>query len=187
MGLFDWMRRTPERAARPVEDCVWLDSDARLAGLRARLEALPRRSALVVTREPGGFDPIATALSALGAKGLDGRLELRDALDHARATGTVALLAAARITGVASTSKPVADLTVHVIGRAMRRSEDDRLFDAIGRWHEGRVIVHSAIDDPLLRPHAERIEPLLRKMGISADQPIESPLIAQAMRRAQSE
>lgn len=185
MGLFDWMRGTRTRTVLPVEDCVWLDSDARLAGLRATLGALPRRSALVIARDRHGFDAVATALSALGAQGLDGRLDLVEALDAMRSPGTVALLEAARLNPAAALSTRMPDFVVHVIGRAMRRSDDARLLDAIARWHEGRVLVHSALDDPLLRPHAEKIEPLLRKLGITADQPIESPMIAQAMRRAQ--
>lgn len=187
MGLFDWMRPTRARPAAPVEDCVWLDGDARLAGLRARLGALPRRSAIVIARDRNDFDEVATALSALGAQGVDGTLDLRDALDRVRAPGTLVLLEAARVTSAPSTGSRVPDLVVHVIGRAMRRSDDTRLFEAIARWHIGRVLVHSALDDPLLRPHADKIEPLLRRLGITADQPIESPLIAQAMRRAQRE
>lgn len=185
MGLFDWMRGTRVRPAAPVEDCVWLDGDARLAGLRGRLGALPRRSAIVIPRDRNDFDEVATALSALGAQGVDGYLDLHDALDRVRKPGTLALLEAARVTSSATPAPRVPDLVVHVIGRALRRSDDARLFEAIARWHDGRVLVHSALDDPLLRPHAERIEPLLRRLGISADQPIESPLIAQAMRRAQ--
>ena len=186
MGLLDWMRGTPPpRAALPVEDCVWLDSDARLAGLRARLGALPRRSALIVARDRHGFDAVSTALSALGTQGLSGDLDLGDALVALRTPGATALLEAARINPAAASTPRLPDLVVHVIGRAMRRSEDARLFEAIARWHQGRVVIHSALDDPLLRPHAEKIQPLLRKMGITADQPIESPLIAQAMRRAQ--
>lgn len=185
MGLFGWFRGTPARVAAPIEDCVWLDSDARLSGLRARLGGLPRRPALVVARDRHGLDAIATALSSLGAHGLDGRLDLRTALEHARAPGGLALIDADAVDRATPTAHRIADLTVHVIGRALRRSDDARLFDAIARWHDGRVLVHSALDDALLKPHAEKIEPLLRRMGITADQPVESPLIAQAMRRAQ--
>lgn len=187
MGWLDRLRGVSTPAAIPVEDCVWRDGDARLAGLRARLDTLPRRSALVVTRDRHAFDAMATALSALGVRGGDGRLDARDALEALRQAGTLALLEAARLeAGTATPSaSPPQDIVVHVIAHAMRRSDDERLFAAIRRWHRGRVVVHSALDDPLLRPHAEKIEPLLRRLGVDADQPIESPLIAQALRRAQ--
>lgn len=182
MGWLDRLRgKVP---TPPVEDWVWLDRDARLAGLRARLGTVPRHTALVVARDRTTFDDLATALSALDVRGRDGMLDLHAALDLFATPGTLALIDAHAASKPAATSRAV-DLTVHVIGRAARRSDDDRLLAAIGQWHIGRVVVHSSLDDPLLRPHRDQLQPLLQKLGARADEPIDSPMLTQALRRAQ--
>ncbi|HEU0307541.1 MAG TPA: hypothetical protein VFR30_11280 [Lysobacter sp.] len=182
-----WFQR-----ALPVEDRVWSDDEARARGLRADVErALDGGQAvLLLLRSLTDEADFAHALAARSpAQGRDrfAADDLHARLHRPGALGVCTVdalrpLAATRSTGGRGTSTA---LQVHVMARDGRRSADRKLLDLLTPWAPALVAFHHSLDDALLRPHAIPLQPLLQKLGLTADEAIISPLLTRAIERAQ--
>ncbi len=168
-----------------AEDCVWADDAARWTGLRKLLkETLRDRGVLLLVRSGAGLDQAIDAFAELRPLAITDGYAFDDAYAQLRDPGK--LLVA--LTDVAERRTP-AGLTlapaVHILSRSERRITDARLMVALQRWHAGPLVFHSSLDDALLRPHVDSLEPLLERLGMDRSEPIASPLIGPALQRAQ--
>lgn len=176
----------------PVEDRVWADDDARTRGLRTDVEcALDTGHAVLLllrslTDETDFARELAVRSPALGpdrfaADDLHAQLHRPGALGVC----TVDALRPLAVTrSTAGRDAPTA-LQVHVMARDGRRSADRTLLDLLTPWAPALVVFHHSLDDALLRPHAAPLQPLLQKLGLTADEAIASPLLTRAIERAQ--
>jgi hypothetical protein len=180
-----WFQR-----ALPVEDRVWTDAAACQRGLRAEVErALDEGQAVLLllrslTDEADFARELASRSPALGrdrfaADDLQAQLHRRGALGVC-SVDSLRPLAATRTAAQRS-----APLQVHVLARDARRSGDQKLLGLLEAWAPTRVVFHHSLDDTLLRTHAVHLQPLLQKLGLSADEAITSPLLSRAIERAQ--
>lgn len=185
-GLFDgWFRHRPT-----VEDRVWIDANACGAGLRSQVtQALRRRAAvLLLVRTRTDRENLARDLAAHAPLVGDDRFA-NDALQrHLRTPGALGLACVDDLRSTATATPPTAtpaSLQVHVSGRSARRSEDLELTELLGRWAPAVIAFHHALDDALLRSHADVLQPLVRKLGMRPDEPVISPFLTRAIERAQ--
>jgi hypothetical protein len=172
--------RKPARALRVHR--VWLDADARDAGLAADVhEASMRAPVVVAVRDAAAADRVTAALSAMATRLADSAPALEAELSGTRG-GTPVLT---RIDAL-SRARPAAQATprVHVVGLARRHADDARLLEALAPWTD-RAVFHVALDDPLLHGAMARLGPLIEKLGLPRDAAIESPMVDQAIERAQ--
>lgn len=174
----------------PVEDCVWVDATARVRGLRADVErALDGGQAVLLllrslTDESDFAHELAARSPALGHDRFAAD-DLQAQLHRPGALG-IAIVDALRPLAAARASPPKrTPLQVHVMARDARRSADRKLLDLLAAWAPARVVFHHSLDDALLRAHAGQLQPLLQKLGFSADEAITSPLLTRAIERAQ--
>lgn len=176
-----WFQRAP-----PVEDRVWLDAAGRDRGLRAQVElALAAAPVLLLLRSRTDLADAARALAACSPVVADDRFaasDLQPQLTTPRALGLSTVDALRPLAAAGGRRTP---LQVHVVARAARRTDDRRLLELLGPWAPARVVFHHALDDALLRPHAGALQPLLARLGLRPDEPIDSPLLGRAIARAQ--
>jgi hypothetical protein len=180
-----WFQR-----ALPVEDRVWSDDDARVRGLRADVErALDGGQAvLLLLRSLTDEADFAHALAARSpARGYDrfAADDLYARLHRPGALGVCTVDALRPVAATRSTTGAPTALQVHALARDGRRSADRKLLDLLTPWAPALVAFHHSLDDALLRPHAVPLQPLLQKLGLTADEAIISPLLTRAIERAQ--
>jgi hypothetical protein len=170
-----------------AEDCVWLDAAARERGL-AR-EALARagegRSVLVVARSPGALERLAAALAPQAPRHCTDRFD-RDALcAHLRQPGAVAVALPGALPPDAA-GPAITPIEMIICGRGERRSEDDEIARCAERLSmDTRVTFHLALDDPLFARFGADIKPILERLGLSADEPIQDAYVTRAIASAQ--
>lgn len=184
-----WLSRWFGPRGPEVRDRVWLDATACTAGLHAQVGAaldlgdavlllvrsavdLPVHAQALASRQPRiADDGYATA-------DLQGELARDGALGLSRVD---ALRPLPRVTAGARS----AALQVHVRARDLRRGNDARLLDLLASFAPATIVFHHALDDALLREHAKALQPLLRSLQVSPQEPIDSTLLTRAIQRAQ--
>jgi preprotein translocase subunit SecA len=169
-------------------DCVWRSDEARLRGIVREVgDFVDERisSVLVVALTPAVLDRFAEALAErdpLRATSVFERESLRERLGRA---GTVAV---ALPGALAPEAKPEGDVRVEilVVGRHDRRAADD----AIAGFAEsieagGFATFHLSLEDPLLAGRIGDLGPMLDRLGMTDDEPIEHAFVSRAIAKAQ--
>lgn len=170
-----------------VEDAVWLDDAARIAGFPRQIvqAASGEAAVLVVVRHGTEIAAIAHSLATqqpLVAEDGFALEELRAALASPGHIGLTLPHLLAR------DSRPMTArhaIHAHVLYRADRRADDASLLKHLSAWKISSVTFHNALDDALLRPHAAMLKTLLATLGAETDTPLQSPLISRAIQNAQ--
>jgi hypothetical protein len=140
------------------EDRVWLTRDAKLRGLLA--------AAAQGARVIAHFSDTRRALQAL-------------AREHAQSLEVT--LAA----GLAPPPSPNPELSVVVAERHPLREHDERL-TAWADAAAGRIGFHVSLEDPLLAVFVgESLRPMLEKLGMTADAPLENGMVSRGIEGAQ--
>jgi len=192
MGLFTWLFGKPSRVA--VRDAVWLKDSARKQGA-ARAVAKPHaagRPVLLLAHFPA-------TLAAFGEHLVNWKLPhapIPDALTPAAALRLAAEPAPRVHFGLAHNlrpdefppeDQPDSPLAVVVLERHPLRRHDDhvvRFAEGLGRRAE--VEFHVALDDPLMRLFdGERLQGILRQLGMEEDVPIKSAMVSRRIKAAQ--
>lgn len=144
--------------AKRDEDRVWLTRDAKLSGLLAAAA----QGASVIAH----FPETRRTLQALARE---------------RGQGLEVRLAA----GLAPPLSPKPELLVVVAERHPLREHDQR----VAAWADaaaGRIGFHVSLEDPLLAVFVgEQLRPLLEKLGMTADAPLESGMVSRSIEKAQ--
>ena len=181
-NLFGSKEKAPSDA-----DVVWLSGAARLKGLRHDVGVLveDENSVVVIALSMAVADELAGTLvefnptrcmSIVDAGALRGQLAKAGAV-------TVAMSGALPGQGTPDSEVP---LEVLVCGRNDRRSADDDIVRAAASLaRTSHVTFHLSMDDPLLRAHGANLKPLLEKIGMKEDEPVQHALLSRAIRNAQ--
>jgi hypothetical protein len=175
------------RAAARGEDKVWMTDAARLAGLRAEVASALRagRAVCLVAWTEAGLDQASRLIGErrpLYCRDLFGQQSL---VRHLGGSGAVAVaLAGALPANVPETAD--AEVDVLVLGRSESRPADDavvRFADAFGP--RASVSFHLSFEDALLGAHAERLMPLLERLGMKEGEAVSHAMVSRAIARAQ--
>ena len=174
-------------SAQQGDDSVWMDRTARLRGLAREVAALAEaeRSVVVVSPTLAGLDEVEAALAShqpLRCADIFAKDGLRLNLSRA---GTVAVAASGALP---LDLKPGPDIGVDVLvyGRSDTRVADDaivRFADSLGP--NAHITFHLSLDDKLLQEFAGSIQPILQKLGMSADEPIQHAMVTRSIKNAQ--
>jgi hypothetical protein len=174
-------------AAQRGEDTVWMNHGARLRGVSREVAALAEaeRSVVVVALTLPALDELGAALAThqpVRCADVFAKDGLRLNLSR---KGTVAIaLSGALPLDV----NPGAEVGVDVIvyGRNDSRAADEgiaRFADALGA--NAHITFHLSLEDRLLQAFAGSIQPLLEKLGMSADEPITHSMVTRSIKNAQ--
>jgi preprotein translocase subunit SecA len=176
-----------DEGAKRAADSVWLDHRARVRGIarEAGMLASEGRSVLVVALALGALDELAAAVVALQPKRCVDLFE-RDALRrHLERPGAVAVV----LPGALPTDAALAGnvpLDLLVCGRNDRRRADEAIARVAGILSpDARVTFHLALDDPLIARFGAEITPILERLGLTADEPIQHAMVTRAIENAQ--
>ena len=182
MGLFDWLFSKPDR---PPEfdnvdlepDNIWLSHQARLAGLTRHVSELferesPPSAVLLVAHFPARLVDLEQAVADAGVDGPVAAATV-DQLESL-ATGRLALNASHRVEVVVGERHPLA-------------TADDDLLEFLGKLPcYSRVQHHLSLDDAVLRiATGPWLENMLRTMGMTEDEAIETATMSDRIRRLQ--
>jgi hypothetical protein len=183
--VFGWLRRKNDEATRG-EDQVWQSDAARVTGIRREVErAAKSGNVVVVAPKMVAFDQIAEALAPLEPRLCRDQFE-RTALHQAlEGKGVVAV---ATPSGLPNQVKPGSNARAEllVVGRNDARSADDAIVqaaDLLGA--RSSITFHLSFEDPLLHQHVAKFQPLFAKLGITADEPLSSPIMSRAIANMQ--
>lgn len=169
----------------PSKDLVWVDDDARDAGLRTALAtAVRERSVLLVVRGHRELERIVEILEPLRPIAATEGFALDDTFSRLAAYGSVVVTTAGSLERTPTTA-PASPPEIHVMARSPHRSTDARLLASLQRWHQGPVTFHSSLKDPLLRERVAGIGPMLESLGLHAGEPLGGTAISRALRKAQ--
>lgn len=183
-----WFSRWFGARGPGIRDRVWLDAAACTAGLQAQVgTALDLGDAvLLLVRSAVDLPVHAQALASRQPRVADdsyATVDLQGGLARAGALG-LSRVDALRPVPKGAAARRVA-LQVHVRARDPRRSADARLLELLAPFAPATIVFHHALDDALLREHARALQPLLRSLQMSPQEPIDSPLLTRAIQRAQ--
>jgi preprotein translocase subunit SecA len=187
MGFLKRLLGGGDAGATRAADAVWLDHGARVRGIARAAGALAAegRSVLVVALALGALDDLAAAAAPLQPKRCVDLFE-RDALrGHLERPGAVAVALPGALPTDAALAGSV-PLEMLVCGRNDRRRGDEaiaRVADILSP--DARVTFHLALDDPLIAHFGADIKPILERLGLTADEPIQHPMVARAVESAQ--
>jgi hypothetical protein len=192
MGLFSWLFGKPGRVA--VRDVVWLKDSARAQGAaRAVTKPLAAgRHVLLLAHFPAtlaafGEHPVGRECT---------RALIPDALTPAAALKFTTEPAARVHFGLARNLRPdefppedapESPLAVVVLERhPLRRHDEHVVRFAEGLGSRAEVEFHVSLDDPLMRLFdGERLQGMLRQLGMEEDVPIKSAMVARRVKAAQ--
>lgn len=174
-------------AAQRGEDTVWMNHAARLRGLSREAAALveAERSVVVVALTLAALDELGAALAThqpVRCADVFAKDGLRLNLSR---KGSVAIA----LSGALPLDlKPGAEIGVDVVvyGRNDTRAADDaivRFADGLGP--NAHITFHLSLEDKLLQAFAGSIQPLLEKLGMSADEPITHSMVTRSIKSAQ--
>lgn len=168
-------------------DAVRLDGAACLRALahvagQARADSV---AVLLLTRSRDQTDELAAALAGADLKLADGPYTSTDLAAHLVRPGAVGLTDVDALRPLPAATRPPLPLHVHVRGRGDRRAQDAALLALLTPWAPASITFHHALDDALLRAHAATLGPLLARLGVGADDALDSPLIGKALQRVQ--
>ena len=183
-GLFGGKKA---ESAQRGDDSIWIDQAARMKGLAREAGVLAEadRSVVVVALTLSALDELAMALESrqpVRCADIFAKDGLRLNLSR---TGTVAVA----LSGALPLDlKPGPDIGVDILvcGRNDKRAADEaieRFADSLGA--NAHIVFHLALDDKLLQQFAGTIKPLLEKLGMTAEEPMSSPMLTRAIKNAQ--
>jgi hypothetical protein len=170
-----------------LRDCVWTDGAACLRGLETQVQADldQRRAVLLLARSGVDLSTLAQTLSARSPTIADNSYATGDLLAALASPGALGLSRPDDLRPAAPRPGTRAAVAVHVRARDARRSGDARLLELLAPFAPTVVVFHHALDDELLRAHTRSLGPLLEKLGMTAGEAIESPVLTRALQRAQ--
>jgi hypothetical protein len=177
MGLFNWLK-SPKSNVQVLDDMIWLTTEAKLAGIARSVEDR--------LCEPNG--PVAILLVAYfpdcHAK-LKGLFETRGFDPRRVFAAREDSLAAAGAAVAAYDEYHVMDILVGE--RHPLASHEETVIEFARRVPcRCRLVHHLSLEDPLLRVFAgEWVENILRRLGMSEDEAIESRMVARRIQAAQ--
>jgi hypothetical protein len=182
-GLFGGKKDAAQRG----DDSVWISQAARLKGIAREVGVLAdaERSVVVVALTLSALDELATALEArqpVRCADIFAKDGLRLNLSR---NGTVAVA----LSGALPLDlKPGPDIGVDVLvcGHNDKLADDEaiaRFADSLGA--NAHLVFHLSLEDKLLQQFAGTIKPLLEKLGMTADEPMSSPMVTRAIKNAQ--
>jgi hypothetical protein len=187
MGLLRRLFGDGDDGAMHGADCVWLDSAARERGIvrEAVARAGEGRSVLVVARSPDALEWLAAVLASQAPRRCGDRFA-RDALRaHLRQPGAV-VVALPDALPPDTAGPAITPIEMIICGRGERRSEDDEIARCAERLSmDTRVTFHLAFDDPLFARFGAHIKPILERLGLSADEPVQDAYVTRAIANAQ--
>ena len=174
-------------AAQRGDDSVWMGHTARVKGIarEAGVLAEAERSVVVVALTLSALDELAMALeSRQPARCADVFAKDGLRLSLSRKGGVAVALSGALPLDL----KPGPDIGVDVLvcGRNDKRAADEaieRFADTLGA--NAHIVFHLSLEDKLLQQFAGSIRPLLDKLGMTAEEPMTSPMVTRAIKNAQ--
>jgi len=174
-------------AAQRGEDTVWMNHAARLQGMSREVAALAEaeRSVVVVAPTLAALDELGAALAAhepVRCADIFAKDGLRLNLSR---KGSVAIALSGALPLDLKLGEEIG-VDVIVYGRNDSRSADDaiaRFADALGP--NAHITFHLSLEDKLLQAFAGSIQPLLEKLGMSADEPITNSMVTRSIKNAQ--
>ena len=187
IDMFGWLRKKAEQAERG-DDCVWMSDAARVEGMRREVERVKAAgsNAVVVAPTMAAFEKMSGTLAPHQPLLCQDRFErgrLQRALQESRAV--VVAMPAALPTETQADSNARCDFLVY--GRDNARSADDAIVRAADLLGTGvRITFHLSLDDALLQQHGKSLKPVLEKLGMSADESVNSPFLSRAIASAQT-
>lgn len=185
--MFGWLRKKNDEAARG-QDHVWMSNAARIEGMRREAErAAKEGNVVVVAPTMAAFDQMAEALAPREPRLCRDQFE-RTALHQALEGDGVVAVAMASALPNQSKAGSSARAAFLVFGRNGTRSADDaiaRAADLLGP--RSSVTFHLSFDDALLQPHRAKLQPMLAKLGMAANEPMTSPYLSRAIANAQAQ
>ena len=185
--MLKWMFGGKKAEAARGDDSVWMSHAARLKGIEREVGILSEaeQSVLVVALSLAALDEVESALAKYQPSrcaDVFGKEVLRERLARPGSV-TVALSGALG----AEVKAPAANgVDILVYGRNDTVAADEgilRFADALGP--NVHVVFHMALDDPLLKAFTPTLAPLLEKLGMKEDEPIEHAMVTRAIRNAQ--
>jgi preprotein translocase subunit SecA len=186
--MLSWLFGNKKDQATRGEDSVWMAGAARLKGIGREIERLAQdgHCLVVVAWTLVTFDELVRELEQrkpLLCRDLFGFDRLRGQLT---VPGSVAIaLANILSTDVKSLTSVPVDILVY--GRNDSRAVDDaivRFADLIGP--NARVAFHLSLDDALLKHYIGTLKQLLTRLDVPEGEAISSPIVTQAIARAQA-
>lgn len=176
--------------ATQEQDKVWLTDAARMKGIRREVDLLLTgggHSVVVMALTSSALSALAEALSPHGPMRCADSFS-RDTLRRKLAEGGSLVVAVPA--ALPADFEPGADAPpVHILvyGRNQSRAADEAIVRFADRFGtRARVVFHLSIDDPLLRPHMEKVRPLLERLGLSAEEAITDAGTSRAIRKVQT-
>ena len=174
-------------AAQRGEDAVWMNHAARLRGVSREVAALAEaeRSVVVVALTLAALDELSAVLAA-HQPGRCADIFAKDGLRlNLSRKGTVAVALSGALPLDLTPGEDIG-VDVLVVGRNDSRAADDgivRFADALGP--NAHITFHLSLEDKLLQEFGGSIQPILEKLGMSADEPIAHAMMTRAIRSAQ--
>ena len=177
MGFLKWLLGQSERIATFLPDRIWLTQEAKLAGISAELE-----KSLRTPKPPAGivlashFEENLATLRALGEqRSAPVEVTRADRL-HESAIGSSPLTESQTVLILVDERHPLRDHDVEIIEFA--RSLSCR----------AQVAFHVSLEDPLMRHFVgDWVQNILKKLGMSEGEAIESAMVSRRIEAAQKE
>jgi hypothetical protein len=166
-------------AAQRGEDTVWMNHAARLRGVSREVAALAdaERSVVVVALTLAALDELSAVLAAhqpVRCADIFAKDGLRLNLSR---KGTVAVALSGALPLDLTPAEDIG-VDVLVVGR-----NDSRAADALGP--NAHITFHLSLEDKLLQEFGGPIQPILEKLGMSADEPIAHAMMTRSIKNAQ--
>ena len=185
--MLKWLFGSAKGGAARGEDCVWMSHAARLKGLDREVGVLAEaeRSVLVVALTLAVLDELEASLAGRQPSrcaDLFGKEALRERLSTA-GSATIAL---SGVLGSDVKAPATNGVDILVVGRNDSRAADEAILgfaDALGP--NAHIVFHLSLDDPLLKAFGGTLVPMLEKLGMTEDEPIEHAMVTRAIRNAQ--
>jgi preprotein translocase subunit SecA len=192
MGIWNWL--SGNRVSRPiVQDVIWMNQEAKLRGFcKEARERLADSLVLALAHFPSTLAKVEAAFkeNAVPYAVAGGSLAAVPSL-AGRGGQAAVVLSLATITSGQDIAEPThveaGPVTILVAERFFLRAADEEIEKFAATLGAAcRLRFHLALDDPLLREFAgEWTGGMLRALGMSEADSIESPLISRRLRTAQ--
>jgi preprotein translocase subunit SecA len=195
MGFWDWLTGGPKGVA--VVDRIWLNQEAKFRGLCNEIQEQLHASPVIVAAAhfPETLNRLRTELTKRNLANRDQANSLSPAGFFREVKGDnppTVILVQARALVPDEFPAPLVDETrsvsILVAERHFLRSHDDRVVDfARGLGSRCRLSFHLSLEDPLMRIFAgEWVGQMLRNLGMTDSQPIESAMVNRRIKGAQA-
>lgn len=192
MSIWNWL--SGKRVPRPiVQDVIWMNQEAKLRGLcKEARERLGDSLVLALAHFPSTLARVETAFkeNSIPYAVAEGSLAAVPSL-AGRGDQAAVVLSLATITSVQAVAEPthvkIGPVAILVAERFFLRGADEEIeMFAATLGSACRLRFHLALDDPLLREFAgEWTGGMLRALGMSESDSIESTMISRRLRTAQ--